>query len=193
MSGTTVFDYAKRVTGVKVNLNGSSSVVSGSTRTVKSVALPDFSEGGSSSGWVSKELNFFEEVEFGTGTVQGTVTSVRYQIMPTDELIEALHSANSSLSDVTGRVFSTSGAMASAISFYDLIARTMDDELVMVEGYRASLYNALSSVSSHFDVELTAQVSNISGTTFTFGFTMNLTNTDLQIASVTMSESNIVV
>lgn len=193
VSGTTVFDYAKRVTGVKVNLNGSSSVVSGSTRTVKSVALPDFSEGGSSSGWVSKELNFFEEVEFGTGTVQGTVTSVRYQIMPTDELIEALHSANSSLSDVTGRGFSTSGAMASAISFYDLIARTMDDELVMVEGYRASLYNALSSVSSHFDVELTAQVSNISGTTFTFGFTMNLTNTDLQIASVTMSESNIVV
>ena len=113
--------------------------------------------------------------------------------MPTDELIEALHSANSSLSDVTGRVFSTSGAMASAISFYDLIARTMDDELVMVEGYRASLYNALSSASSHFNVEVTAQVSNISGTTFTFGFTMNLTNTDLQIASVTMSESNIVV
>ena len=192
VSGTTVFDYAKRVTGVKVNLNGSS-VVSGSAGTVKSASLPDFSEGGSSSGWVSKELNFCEGVVFGTGTVEGTVTSFRYKITPTDELIEALHSANSSLSSVTGKSYSTPGSMASAISFYDLIANTMDDELVMVEGYRASLYNALSSASSHFNVEVTAQVSNISGTTFTFGFTMNLTNTDLQIASVTMSESNIVV
>lgn len=192
VSGTTVFDYAKRVAGVKVNLNGSS-VVSGSAGTVKSASLPDFSEGGSSSGWVSKELNFCEGVVFGTGTVEGTVTSFRYKITPTDELIEALHSANSSLSSVTGKSYSTPGSMASAISFYDLIANTMDDELVMVEGYRASLYNALSSASSHFNVEVTAQVSNISGTTFTFGFTMNLTNTDLQIASVTMSESNIVV
>ena len=191
VTGSTVFDYAKRVVGVNISLDGSESVISGG-ETV-SVAMPDFSESATGEAWRSAVLNLTESGILGEGTVEGTVSSLRYSITPTSELINALHEANSSLSSTTGKTYSTPGPNGSAISFADIIKNTMDEALIMVSNYRSSLYKAFANASEHFDVKLTATVSNLTSETFEFDFTLNFTNFDLKIAGITMSETNVVV
>lgn len=191
VTGSTIFDYAKRVVGVNISLDGSEHVISGG-ETV-SVDMPDFSDSPSGETWRSAVLNLTKSGVLGEGTVQGTVTSLRYSITPTSELINALHEANSSLSSVTGKTFVTPGSNGTAISFADVISKTMDESLLMLSQYRSSLYKAFANASEHFDVKLTATISNLTGRTFEFDFKLNFTNSDLKIAEITMSETNVVI
>lgn len=188
--GTTTFDYAKRVEGVMVSLGGSESEISGGE--VKTLSLPDYSVGGSSSEW-SATMNPCSSAIFGDGTVQGNITSLRYSISPTTELVDKIKSLNSSLSSITGKTKTTPGSMAAAFAIRDLIEDTLDDSILMVSGYRSTLYNALAAVENHFNVTITCQVSNLSGQTFSFNYTLNLTNTALHIASVSMDKVNVVI
>ena len=191
ITGTTVFDYAKRVIGVNISLNGWESMISGG-ETV-SVDMPDFGESATGSAWRSAVLNFTESAVMGEGTVDGTISSLRYSITPTAELVNAIHDANSSLSDVEGMTYATPGADGSALSFADIITNTLDEALLMAPNYRASLYKAFGNAGSHFEVTLMASASNVPGRTYEFEFTLNFSNAGLKISGLTMSETKVVV